>query len=231
MDITPVSQKRISQEIIEQFVRFIIQDDLKVGDRLPSERDLAERFEVSRPSLREALRVLEAIGLVEIQRGGGTYISDFNITPFLSVISPLFMRKEGFEFEFLELRVMLERKGVEMAARNPRTDKKDVLLPLVMSMKRAQEYDEGVRADIQFHRSIFRLSESFFLQKSAELVESILEYSVTHARSIIIERVGDTHDLYRQHHRIYEAIVNGDVDEARSAMEEHLQYTLGFYLD
>ncbi|TVQ24518.1 MAG: FadR family transcriptional regulator [Spirochaetaceae bacterium] len=231
MDITPVSQKRVSQEIIEQFVKFIIQDDLKAGDRLPSERVLAERFGVSRPSLREALRVMEAIGLVEIQRGGGTYVSDFNITPFLSVIAPLFMRKKGFELEFLELRIMLELKGVEMAARNPRTDKKDLLLPLVMSMKEAQEYDEGVRADIFFHRTIFRLSESFFLQKSAELVENILEYSVSHSRKIIIERVGDTNDLYQQHLRIYEAIVKGDVEEARTAMETHLRYTLGFYLE
>ncbi len=231
MQIEPVVQKRVSQKIIEQFVKFIIQDDLKAGDRLPSERELASRFNVSRPSLREALRVLEAIGLLDIQRGGGTFISDFYITPFLSVIAPLFMRKKGYEVEFLELRIMLELKGVELAAKNSRTDKKDLLLPHVLQMKDASGYEAEVSADIHFHRTIFRLSESYFLQKSAELVESILEYSVSHSRKIIIERIGNTEDLYRQHLRIYEAISEGKVEEAKESMESHLRYTLGFYLE
>ena len=230
MQIEPVVPKRVSQEIIEQFVKLIIQEDLKSGDRLPAERELAAKFHVSRPSLREALRVMEAIGLVEVRRGGGTFISDFNISPFLSVIAPLFMRKQGYEIEFLELRIMLELKGAELAARNPRKDKGDLLLPHVMRMKDA-DFTTGVSADIHFHRTIFQLSDSFFLQKTSELVESVLEYSVSHSRQIIIERVGSTVELYEQHRSIYQAVADSDAQQAKAAMESHLRYTLGFYLE
>jgi GntR family transcriptional repressor for pyruvate dehydrogenase complex len=233
MNIEPIVPKRVSQSIIEQFVRFIVNDDIKAGDRLPSERDLAARFRVSRPSLREALRVLEAIGLVEIRPGGGTFVSDLNITPFLSVIAPLFVRRKGYEVEFLELRIMLELKAAEMAARSQRTDKDALLLPPVQSMKEAagsSDPEAGVRADIDFHRAVFDLADSYLLQKTAEFVVITLEYTISHSRKMILERVGSTEELYLQHRAIYEAVRDGDAAAAKARMESHLRYALGFYL-
>jgi GntR family transcriptional repressor for pyruvate dehydrogenase complex len=234
MNIKPIVPKRISQSIIEQFILFIVNDDLKAGDRLPAERELSLRFQVSRPSLREALRVLEAIGLVEIRPGGGTFVSDLNITPFLSIIAPLFVRRKGYEVEFLELRIMLELKAAEMAARSLRTDKEALLLPPVLRMKDAflsGDSENGVRADIEFHRAIFHIAESYLLQKAAEFVVATLEFSVSHSRKIILERAGSTEELYLQHQSIYEAIRDGDPDKAKALMESHLRYALGFYLD
>jgi GntR family transcriptional repressor for pyruvate dehydrogenase complex len=235
MNIKPIVPKRISQSIIEQFILFIVNDDLKAGDRLPAERELSLRFQVSRPSLREALRVLEAIGLVEIRPGGGTFVSDLNITPFLSIIAPLFVRRKGYEVEFLELRIMLELKAAEMAARSPRTDKEALLLPPVLGMKEAflaGDSEHGVRADIEFHRAIFHIAESYLLQKAAEFVVATLEFSVSHSRKIILERAGgSTEALFQQHQSIYEAIRDGDPEKAKALMETHLRYALGFYLD
>jgi GntR family transcriptional repressor for pyruvate dehydrogenase complex len=233
MNIQPVVPKRVSQAVVEQFVRFIVNDDIKAGDRLPAERDLAARFRVSRPSLREALRVLEAIGLVEIRPGGGTFVSDLNITPFLSVIAPLFVRRKGYEAEFLELRIMLELKAAEMAARSGRTDKDALLLPPVRSMKEAagsSDPEAGVRADIDFHRAVFDLADSYLLQKTAEFVVITLEYTISHSRKMILERVGSTEELYLQHKAIYEAVRDGNAAEAKARMESHLRYALGFYL-
>lgn len=233
MNIEPVVPKRVSQAVVEQFVRFIVNDDIKAGERLPSERDLAARFRVSRPSLREALRVLEAIGLVEIRPGGGTFVSDLNITPFLSVIAPLFVRRKGYEAEFLELRIMLELKAAEMAARSNRTDKDALLLPPVRSMNEAAvsaDPEAGVRADIEFHRAVFDLADSYLLQKTAEFVVITLEYTISHSRKMILERVGSTEELYLQHRAIYEAIRDGDAAAAKARMESHLRYALGFYL-
>jgi GntR family transcriptional regulator, transcriptional repressor for pyruvate dehydrogenase complex len=234
MNIEPIIPKRLSQSIIEQFVQFVVNDDLKAGDRLPSERELASRFNVSRPSLREALRVLEIIGLVEIRPGGGTFVSDLNITPFLSVMAPLFIRRQGYEIEFLELRIMLELKAAELAARSPREDKEALLLPAVLQMKEVSldsDAEEGVRADINFHRAIYRLADSFLLEKTAQFVVDTLEYSVSHSRKIIIERIGTTEELYLQHKAICDAICSDSPGEAKQAMEQHLRYTLGFYLD
>jgi len=232
MNIEPIVPKRLSQSIIEQIVRFIVNDDLKAGDRLPAERELAQRFRVSRPSVREALRVLEVIGLVETRPGGGSFIIDLNIAPFLSVMAPLFLRHKGYDTEFMELRILLEIKAAELAAAAASADKEELLFPPVARMKEAlaaADTDSGVQADIDFHKAIFRLADSFILQKAAEFVVSALEYSVSNSRRLILERAGSIEELYLQHFAVYEAIRDGKPDEARLYMERHLEYALKFY--
>lgn len=234
MNIEPIVPKRVSQSVIEQFVRLIVGDEIRTGERLPSERDLAARFHVSRPSLREALRVLEILGLVEVRPGGGSFVTDLNMTSFLSILAPLFVRRKGYEIEFLELRIMLELKAAEMAAKIDRPDKEDLLLPPVLRMQEAvktADHNLGVEADIAFHRAVFQLSASYLLQKAAEFVVETLEYSVSHSRKIILERAGSTKELYLQHRAIYKAIAEGNAAEAKARMEKHLRYALGFYLD
>lgn len=110
MKVKPIVKKRVYQEIISQFVEMLREDRIKVGERLPSERSLADMFQVSRPSVREALRVMETIGIIETRPGGGAFVTDLNLAPFINTFAPLITRREGFEMELLDLRELLEVK-------------------------------------------------------------------------------------------------------------------------
>ncbi|TVR63920.1 MAG: FadR family transcriptional regulator [Spirochaetaceae bacterium] len=232
MNITPISQKRIYQEIIEQIINLIRRGELEIGDRLPSERDLAEMFDVSRQSVREALRVMEVIGLVETRQGGGSYVTDINIAKFLNMIAPVFLAKKGFEYELLELRFMLEVKAAELAAGAPVQKGLSPIEESITKMRSAVadgQPDAGVAADIAFHRAIFEMSGNWVLSKAAEFVVSILEVSVSYGRRVIIGNRDDAELLTQQHERISEAIRDRDPAAARKRMEDHLEFVLEAY--
>ncbi|HBP64409.1 MAG TPA: GntR family transcriptional regulator, partial [Desulfosporosinus sp.] len=86
MNLKPIRTKKIYEQIVEQIGILVADGKLKPGDRLPSERELVERFQVSRASIREAISALELMGLIEVRAGEGTYIRQVNID---AVIAPL----------------------------------------------------------------------------------------------------------------------------------------------
>jgi GntR family transcriptional repressor for pyruvate dehydrogenase complex len=232
MNIKPIAPKKIYQSIIEQFVNMLKDDEIKVGQKLPSERHLAERFRVSRPSVREALRAMEMIGLIEIRPGDGVFVTDINIAPFMNAISPLMMKRKNFELELLELRRMFEVRAVELASRNFTAKKEKLLSAAIEKMEKALEDENkeaGAEGDIEFHEAIFAITDNYVLEKAAECVVTILEISVKFARSLLLEHKENSLKLLPQHKKIFEAIKQGKPQAARKAMEEHLDFVVEFF--
>jgi GntR family transcriptional repressor for pyruvate dehydrogenase complex len=232
MNIKPIAPKKIYQSIIEQFVNMLKEDEIKVGQKLPSERDLAERFRVSRPSVREALRAMEMIGLIEIRPGDGVFVTEINIAPFMNAISPLMMKRDNFELELLELRHMFEVRAVELASRNINDKKVKLLSESIDKMEKALEsgnLEVGAEGDIEFHEAIFSITDNYVLEKAAECVITILEISVKFARSLMLEHKENSIKLLQQHKKIFNAIRQGKPQAARNAMEEHLDFVVEFF--
>ncbi len=228
MEILPINQKRIYQSIIEQFIGLIKRGELRIGEKTPPERILAEMFNVSRASIREALSALEIIGLIEVRPGEGSFVTEFNIAPFVNAISPLFIKYESMERDLLDFRKLLELSAVELAATRGESTK-DLLTSLV-NMKTAIERDDlnaGADADILFHKSIFLLSQNFILQKASDCIATILESSVKFNREKILGNNHNANELYNQHLGIYEAIMLHRPELAKSRMEQHLNFVLG----
>ena len=115
MEIKSIQTKKIYENIVEQIIMLIREGMLKSGDKLPSERTLAEMFDVSRASLREALSVMEIVGIIDIRPGEGSFVSDLNILPFISLILPLLLKDGRVETDLLDFRIMLEIGGIKMA--------------------------------------------------------------------------------------------------------------------
>lgn len=227
MDIIPINQKRIYQSIIEQFVGLVKDGKLSIGNKMPSERTLAEMFNVSRASIREAFSALEIIGLIEVRPGDGSFVTELNIAPLINAITPLFIRDEAMERDLLDFRKILEINAVELAASRAESTK-DLLTALV-NMKTAIDRDDlnaGVEADILFHKSIFLLSQNFILLKASECIASILESSVRFNREKILGNNHNAHELYNQHLGIYEAIMLHRPEMAKSRMDQHLNFVL-----
>ena len=229
MSFERIENKKIYQIIIERIVDMIRTDELKVGEKIPPERELAVKFGVSRPSVREALRVMEVMGLLERRPGGGSVVTDVNIGGLLNLISPIFLKREGLAIELVELRYLLETRAAELAAAGITPERAAALSDCVDRMADAQaagDSEAEARGDIDFHETIFSFSDNYALGQAASFVTNLLESSVRFGRRVVLEGGYGDQKLLEQHRRILEGISAGDAKAARAAMEEHMSLVI-----
>ena len=232
MNIKPVQTRKIYKEIIGSFVELIINEELKIGDKLPSERELCERFQVSRPSIREALRVMQVVGLITIRAGGGAYLTEFNIEPFLNLFAPLFCRRPRFGLELLEIRELIEVKAVELAVKDSIEGLIDNLEEALKMMELSIEKGDnalGVKSDIQFHQAIIHHTGNDMLIKASELVNTLMEISIKDARALVVKQAEGSMQLFLEHKAIYDGISQHSRDNAVEAMKKHLDMVRSVY--
>ena len=229
MELKTVQTQKIYKNIVEQIVELIHDGSLKKGDRLPPERSLAEMLNVSRTSVREALKVMEIMGIIEIRPGEGSVVSDFNVEPFLSMIWPVILAEKDMEKDLLEFRKILEEGSIRhLALKKADAEFFKELKDILTSMKTADNCRESVRLDILFHRKIFELTGNRLLMVAQNLVEYILEKTVSYNRMAAVKDSNSSSEIYHQHKAIYEALVKGDSIEAVHRMSEHLDYVQKF---
>ena len=222
MELKTVQTQKIYKNIVEQIVDLIHDGSLKKGDKLPPERSLAEMLNVSR----EALKVMEIMGIIEIRPGEGSVVSDFNVEPFLSMIWPVILAKGGIEKDLQEFRKILEEGSIRILARKGENEEFfSGLKEIVDEMEKSiDDCAQSVRLDILFHRRIFELTGNRLLLVAQDLTEYILEKTVKFNRKEAIKKDGSASVIYRQHLEIYQAVVRGDSVEAVRKMSEHLDY-------
>jgi len=232
MNDTSSGSKRIYQDIIAQFVTMLTEGTLKKGDRLPAERVLTEQMGVSRSSVREALRVMETIGVLEVRPGGGAYVTDLNLAPFINTFAPLITRREGFEIELLELRELFEVKAAELVAQKVDQPTVERLQKIIDEMRTAlddENLQAGTKADIEFHREIFRSSGNKLLAQASEYINSLMEISIKGNRLLLITKRENSVKLLKEHQAIFESIRRGDSEKAKSDMTSHLERVRTIY--
>jgi len=218
MKFEQVKKVRVFEEIVQQLKDYIARGDLKPGDRLPSERDLAEQFNCSRVSVRQALTLLEAQGLLERKVGGGTYIvsdSDFEVSQLVNLLKP---EEEALD-EPLEVRQILEPKIASLAAR--RATDEDIAAMEDWLRRQAQKVEAGeliVQEDSEFHYAIARATKNGIIVKLIEAIHDMLWE--TREKSIMASEGGRR--SLEGHHPILEAIKNKDSEAAYEAMAKHL---------
>ena len=116
----PIKQPRISEEVFNQLKEAILSNDFRAGDRLPSERDLAEQFQVSRVAIREAIRALENNGFVSIRQGaaGGAFVTDLTFEQLASACLDLFLANKISIHELHQVRMLIEPEVARLATLN-----------------------------------------------------------------------------------------------------------------
>lgn len=227
MEIKSIQTKKIYKNIVEQIVFLIREGSLKSGDKLPPERALAEMLDVSRASLREALSVMEIMGIVDIRPGEGSFVSDLDVQPFISLVLPLLLKEGSFEDDLIEFRRLLEISGIQLVCKNV-SHNQEMLAELKKTIDSMEEklddVEAGAKLDVKFHRILFSMSNNIVLVKVLDYLGFILERTVKFNRNSILSK-GDTPSLLLQYHRdIYEAIASNDICLAETAMEKHFDF-------
>lgn len=223
MFLKPIKTKKIYEQIVEQIGLLVAEGQLKPGDRLPSERELVERFQVSRASIREAISALEMMGLIEVRSGEGTYIRQVNID---SVVAPLawmlFIEKDT-DLELYEVRKILEVQAAGLAAERAEDDEiRDMYEALEVMRVDLEKGRLGVEADHDFHFAIARATHNKILIRLMNTISDTMQKTLKTSLSILYENKGTPERLYQEHCSTYEAIKNHNVVEAQQLMLDHL---------
>jgi len=221
--LKPIRTRKIYEQIVDQIGQLVARGQLKPGDRLPSERELVERFQVSRASIREAISALEMMGLIEVRSGEGTYIRQVNIE---SVVTPLawmlFIEKDT-DLELYETRKILEVQAAGLAAeRAEEVEINEMFEALEIMRKDLELLHLGEEADHHFHYAIARATHNKILFRLMNTLSDTMRKSLKSSRSKLYEHEETPEKLYDEHFRIYEAIKNHDAEKAQKLMLDHL---------
>lgn len=228
--IAPLSVTRLSDEVAEQIRRLIISEDVEEGARLPSERELAERFGASRPTVSQALRTLSLMGLVEIRRGSGAYVLRRPETMVTASVNLMLDLDEKSLSHLMQLRLWLETLGVKEAAlRQPELDGEEragIETALERLKAAAGQPSEWVAADTVFHAALVRSSGNPYLGALYESVHTaILSYefnSWVETESVPAWlRDSDPEAQMALHEPIADAVLNRDPETAAAAVLVH----------
>ncbi|AYD40373.1 FadR family transcriptional regulator [Clostridium fermenticellae] len=221
---SPIRSTKVYEQVIEQVKNMIIDGTLKKGDKLPSERELVEHLEVSRTSIREALRALQIIGLVECRQGEGNFIKQSFENNLFEPLSIMFMLQKSDPNEIMELRKIIEIETAAIAAKRVTSGELDSMIPLINILKNSKSEEERVKADKDFHYTIARASKNFLIVSILNAVSSLIDSFIKDARRKILVDKENVDVLAKQHKDIYLSLKDGDSKKASEAMRKHLDF-------
>jgi len=220
MDIAPIKSTRIYEEIIRQVKQMIAEGRLKTGDRLPPERDLAEKFVVSRTSVREALRALESLGLIEIRPGEGTFVREVSVEALIEPLALAMLSQREATAELFEARRLLEPIIAGLAAQRATPEEiQEMERILEEQAKEIAAGKSGVMQDAEFHAAI---SSAAHNRAITRLVHAIMDL-LTQSREESLNTPGRVRRSHEDHRRILAAISERNPGAAERAMGDHVR--------
>ncbi len=222
----PVKPRRLADEIADRIRHMILEGSLRPGDRLPAERQLAEQFETSRPTIRDALMVLEREGLLQMQRGG-LQVVDATEASIRDPLTALFHADPSVFNDYLEFRSVIEGAAASFAAHRAsdvdRQNLKEAFDEILHSHDLADPVREA-RADAEFHIAIYEACHNLTILHIMRGMAELLRNDVFFNRSTLYPRTGYRDSTLMQHRAIFDAIMLGEPTVARNAAEAHIGF-------
>lgn len=215
-----IKKTRIHEEVFSQIRELIKEGRFKAGDQLPSERELAETFKVSRTSVREALRALESQGLIVSRTGSGNFIAELPVESLVGPLARLLIDEKKALGDVFEMRKLIEPQIAALAAERATRDDIDRLKEIVGKQAAAvARGDTGVEADAELHFAIGRATRNQALQK---LISGLMEM-LSRSREESLQTGKRRQSSIDAHRRIIAAIEKHDQNRARSEMLRHIE--------
>jgi GntR family transcriptional regulator, transcriptional repressor for pyruvate dehydrogenase complex len=226
-DFEVVRKNKVYEEVAQQIERLILKK-LRPGDKLPSERELAEMLKVSRSSIRDAIRGLELRGLVEPRQGAGTIVREVSSEPSTNPFASALNRRRELVSELLDFRKMLEPPLAARAAMHATAGEIAEMEDILQRQEEKQiQGDAAVAEDAEFHYSIALASGNSVVLKVLDILMDLLRD--TRERSLQLD--GRPQKSLAGHRRILAAIKRHDGEAAKSAMRRHIEDVEEIILD
>lgn len=227
MPFRPIEAEKLSAAVVRQIEELILHGILRPGERLPAERELAERLAVSRPSLRNAISSLQEEGLLISKAGAGVFVADVLGSAFSPALMKLFARHPEAVFDYLSFRRDMEGLAAERAVKLGSDTDLQVVATILQKMETAhakRNATEEAQLDAQFHMAIIEASHNVVMLHMMRSMYELLREGVFYNRQIMFKQRTTRSTLLDQHRDINTALQERDAAKARAAVEAHLDY-------
>lgn len=225
---TPVKTKRLYEEIAEQIQQLISGGELKPGDKLLSERELADRLQVSRVSVREAIRSLEMLGFIEIRHGEGTFVRDTTANEVIRPLAMFLAMERGSLLDMFEVRRIFETATAGLAAERASEDEVEQIGLLLEKMKDRilhGDPETGEAFDAAYHYAVAEATHNNLLIKLLRTVHEEWSKAVSAgSQQLLVDSDKNAQKIMDQHDRIFAGIKAHDPVLASKAMLEHVTF-------
>lgn len=217
----PIKKVRLSERVIDAIREMIVEEDFNPGDKFYSENELTKKLEVSRSSIREAVRILEATGLVSVKHGKGIFISD-SMKQEMEAFSNWLKNNETALIEHFEVRLIIDPKAAAAAARNADQSEIEKMEEVCNDffLKTKENNTAGlIKCDEEFHRLLAKSTKN----KTLYFVMKTMTNSLSEGWISSLHVPGRTEKTVGEHKEILDAIKQGDPAKAEQAMVVHLK--------
>ncbi len=217
--IEKMNQKLLAPQIEQELMNYILQEPVGIGEKIPNEYELAQRFGVGRSTIREAVKSLATKGILEVRRGSGTYVVSTSGAENDPLGLEKFTDKYKLALELFEVRLMLEPEIAALASEYASPEEKEELKRLCD--KTEELYLAGkdhTKMDVEFHTCIARCSRNRVVEQLLPIIQTAVATFVNLTHRKLMEETIQTHRA------VQEAIDKGDSVGARCAMIMHLTY-------
>ena len=233
MSIGPIERQSTADLVLGRMLELMSSGALRVGERLPTERDLAERFQVARSSVREALQRIESMGLTRSKPGAGTFVQSVSLRSMFDRQRTVaaFVELDGADLEdILQARRAIEQETAAAAASLATPQDKAVLAEALQEglLHRREPATFVIEHDLRFHVALAEASGNCVYPLIVRLLRDLYLKSDLAVKLADVPGLID-HSLH-YHALIYSAVADGDSDRARAAMTEHLSYNRNLVL-
>ena len=218
--VTPVERTKLTASVFERLLSYVVKGSWKPGDRIPPERELCQQLGIARTSLREALKAMELVGMLDSRVGDGTFVCPRS--EFLS--RPLLWAFTGTDHEelqdIMEARTIIEENLAGLAAKRGSTEQIAEIGRAVQLMRDSlARGDSTLEADMAFHLAISTAAQNEVLRNAVQLLRNLMRQLLYY--KLLIPDVPQT--VLKRHTAIYRAIAQRKPNAARSAMRLHLE--------
>lgn len=227
MPFRAIQPEKVSSAVRRQIEMLILQGVLRPDERLPAERELATKMDVSRPTVREALADLEERGLIAVRPGGGAFVASVLGNAFAPPLIELFATQDVALFDYIEFRRDLEGVAAAKAAERATETDRAAITSVFERMTAAHDLhkpDEETAADADFHMAIVEAAHNVVMLHMARSLYELLRRGVFYNRHATYEEQGSRDKLLDQHRAIYTAVMDADPVAARRAVEDHMDF-------
>lgn len=228
--LKPIKPKRMSDQVFEQLKDLIFRGHLKPGERLMTERELAQNLGVSRPTVREAINKLVAMHLLEHRQGQGTFVNPPNVSVDKNPLAAVINGQDAGLMDLLEVRMGLECNSVALAAQRATEEDIREIEKSVRDMAAAlREGNLGSDADITFHMAIAYATKNIVQIHIMKSLYDLLFYGIRENLQHLYTEPINLEKILQQHTDILNAIRQRKSDEAYAAMKRHIAFVQDFF--
>jgi DNA-binding FadR family transcriptional regulator len=217
--ITPIKKTRVAEEVADRVRALMLDGTFPPGEPIPSERHLAERFGVSRGSIRDALRTLETIGLLETRHGQGTFARELSVDRLVAPLASVMAYRSDLQGELMDVRRMFEPAVARVAAlRATKEDLDDLQRILDTQRQKLKTGQSAIVEDTAFHAILARSTRNRVVMSIMATLNDLLVESRTHS----LEQKGRPARSMDGHEAVVAALRRQDAEGAYQAMYNHI---------